>query len=273
MWDLLTDEGIQRGINQMILLAALVSARLMPVVYLVPYLGGQAIPQQVKMGIAIALTVLVYPAVWQTGAVSELPEGALVVATLVTKEIVVGMMLGFVAALVFEALRVAGQMIDSARGQTMATAFVPQLKTQASVSADFLYQLGVVIFLATGGHRLFLGALIKSYVLLPPHKFPQLGDQLHTLTFSVVRLAADAITLGVLLSFPVVAAILIANIMLALINKAAPQINVFFLGMPLKAALGIGVLFFGAHVLVVRFMEAAVAGVEDVMQLMHLMGG
>ncbi|MFP4597414.1 MAG: flagellar biosynthetic protein FliR, partial [Persicimonas sp.] len=234
---------------------------------------GQAIPQQVKMGIALALTVLVYPAVWHTGAATELPESSLHIGVLVVKEVVVGLMIGFVAALVFEALRVAGQIIDNARGQTMATSFVPQLKTQASVSADFLYQLGVVVFLLTGGHRLFLAALVKSYVMVPPHTFPNFGEHLGTITFGIVRLTADAIMLGVLLSFPVVAAILLANIMLALINKAAPQINVFFLGMPLKAVLGVAVVLFGMRVLVERFLGEAAGGVDQVMQLLELMSG
>ena len=271
MWEFLTDEGVQRGINQMILLAALVTARLVPVVYLVPYLGGQVMPQPVKMGIAMALTVMVYPAVWQTGAAGALPSGALEIAALVTKELVVGLMLGFVAALAFEALRVAGQLIDGARGQTMATAFVPQLKTQASVSAELLYQLGVVMFLVTGGHRLFLSALVKSYVIVPPQHFPELGARLEAITFGIIRLTADAIILGVLLAFPVVAAILLANLMLALINKAAPQINVFFLGMPLKAVLGVGVLLLGLRIVVDRFLVEAAVGVEHVMSLIELL--
>lgn len=271
MWEFLTDEGVQQGINQMIVLAALVTARLVPVVYLVPYLGGQTVPQPVKMGIAMALTVMVYPAVWETGAAGALPAGSLELGALVVKELVVGLMLGFVAALAFEALRVAGQVIDGARGQTMATAFVPQLKTQTSVSAEFLYQLGVVMFLVTGGHRLFLSALVKSYVIVPPQSFPELGVKLEAITFSIVRLTADAIALGVLLAFPVVAAILLANLMLALINKAAPQINVFFLGMPLKAVLGVGVLLVGLQVVVDRFLEEAALGVTHVMGLMELM--
>jgi flagellar biosynthetic protein FliR len=271
MWEFLSDQGVQQGIHQMILLAALVAARLMPVVYLVPYLGGQTLPQPVKMGVALALTVLVYPAVWQTGAAALLPAGALEITALVLKELVVGLMIGFVAALAFDALRVAGQLIDVSRGQTMATAMVPQLKAQASVSADLLYQLGVVMFLLTGGHRLFLAALVKSYVMLPPQLFPSFGANLQAVTFGIVRLAADAITLGVLLAFPVVAAILLANIMLALINKAAPQINVFFLGMPIKAVLGVAILLVGLQVVVARFLEDAALSVVHVLKLMELM--
>lgn len=271
MWEFLTDQGVQRGIDQAILLAVLVSARMTPVVYLVPYLGGQAMPQQVKMGISIALTILVYPAVWQMGAAQAMPAGALPITALILKELVVGLMIGFIAALAFDALRIAGQLIDVSRGQTMATAMVPQLKSQESVSADFLYQLGVVIFMLGGGHRLFLAVLVRSYVMVEPTRFLNLGDNLQTITFGIVRLAADAITLGVLLAFPVIAAILLMNIMLALINKTAPQINVFFLGMPIKAVLGVAILLVGLHVVVERFLEDAMLSVVHVLQLLELM--
>lgn len=271
MWEFLTDQGVQRGLDQAILLAVLVSARMVPVVYLVPYLGGQAMPQQVKMGISLALTVLVYPAVWGLGAAQALPAGALEITALILKELVVGLMIGFIAALAFDALRVAGQLIDVSRGQTMATAMVPQLKSQASVSADLLYQLGVVVFMLTGGHRLFLAALVRSYVMVPPQGFPHFGANLQMITFGIVRLAADAITLGVLLAFPVIAAILVSNIMLALVNKTAPQINVFFLGMPIKAVLGVAILLVGMHVVVERFLEDATLSVAHVVQLLELM--
>lgn len=271
MWEFLTDQGVQRGIDQAILLAVLVSARMAPVVYLVPYLGGQAMPQQVKMGISIALTILVYPAVWQMGAAEALPAESLHITALILKELVVGLMIGFIAALAFDAMRIAGQLIDGARGQTMATAMVPQLKSQESVSADLLYQLGVVVFLLSGGHRLFLAALVRSYVMLPPTRFPNFGENLQTITFGLVRLAADAITLGVLLAFPVVAAILLMNIMLALVNKTAPQINVFFLGMPIKAVLGVAILLVGLHVVIDRFLEDATLSVVHVLQLLELM--
>lgn len=271
MWEFLIDQGVQRGIDQAILLAVLVSARMTPVVYLVPYLGGQAMPQPVRMGISLALTILVYPAVWQMGAAQAIPSGALPVSALILKELVVGLMMGFIAALAFDALRIAGQLIDVSRGQTMATAMVPQLKSQESVSADLLYQLGVVVFLLSGGHRIFLAVLVRSYVMVPPIDFPHFGENLQAITFGIVRLSADAITLGVLLAFPVIAAILVSNIMLALVNKTAPQINVFFLGMPLKAVLGVAILLVGLHVVIARFLEDAALSVEHVLRLLEVM--
>lgn len=271
MWEFLSDQGVQQGIHQAILLAMLVTARMVPVVHLVPYLGGQTLPEPVKMGISLALALLIYPAVWQTGAAAEIPAGALHIGALVLKELTIGLMIGFIAALAFEAMRMAGQLIDVSSGLNMATAMVPQLKAQASVSGDLLYQLGVVVFLLIGGHRFFLAALLKSFVMLPPHRFPEYTQNMHAVTFGLVRLSADAITVGVLLAFPAIAAILLLNILLALINKAAAQINVFFLGMPVKAALGAAMLLVGLHIVAERFVQDATLGVGRVLQWMELM--
>lgn len=257
MFELLSESAVQQGLNQAILLAGLVAARMMPVVQLVPYMGGKAVPAQVKMGLALALTVLVYPAVWSSGAAAQLPEGPLEVAGLLIKELGVGVMIGFIAGLVFQAARMAGQIIDLSRGQTKATSMVPQLKTQASVSANFLVQLFIAMFLITGGHHLFLRVLTRSFLLIPPQDFLHLGGNGAALVFGIARLATDTITLSVLLAFPVIAAILLTNFFLALVNKAAPQINVFFLGMPLKALVGIIVILLALDPLLQRFMDEA----------------
>lgn len=270
MWDFLQEQGLQQGIHQAILLGALVAARVAPVVYLVPYLGGQTMPQTVKLGICAALAALVYPAVWQSGAAAELPAHPLPISALLLKELTVGLMMGFIAALAFDAMRIAGQLIDSSSGLTQASAMLPQLKAQESLSANLLYQLGVVFFLLTGGHRLFLAALVTSYQMLPPQQFPSYISQMDTLTFGLARLTADAITLGVLLAFPVIAAILLLNISLALVNKAAPQINVFFLGMPVKAALGAAILLVGLHVILDEFSQAGALSAAQILKFLEL---
>ena len=89
----------------------------------------------------------------------------------------------------------------------------------------------------------------------------------------MARLTADAITFGVLLALPVIAAILLANLVLALMNKAAPQMNVFFLGMPLKAILGIAVLLFGLHIIVDRIIDDGLTRIEHLRHIMQMIGG
>ncbi len=271
--DLVYDEAIRQAINQSILLGALVVARLIPMVQLVPYLGGEAVPQTVKMGLAIALAVLVYPAVWLDGGAHALPDGAFGISMLVIKEIFVGITLGFVCALSFEAMRMAGQIIDNSAGLTQATTMVPQLPDRISPTSNFLYQLGIVFFFAVGGHHLFLWALTRSFVLIPPYGGIDMGDGLSEMALVVLRLTADAITLGALMAFPVVAAIMLTNLFLALVNKSAPQINVFFLGLPLKAVLASAILLLSLDVIADRLLDDAVQNLETVVQLMKLLGG
>lgn len=238
-------------------LTLLVAARVVPMVQLLPFLGGAAVPQVVKMGLSFSLTLLLVP-VLSTGAIplDVIPTG-FAFAACVVKETTIGFTLGFIGALVFEAVRVAGQIIDQMRGQTMANVMVPQLKQRTSVTANFLYQFVVALFLVTGGHLLFVRAMIETYVTIGPFAFPTLAGA-EDVVFLVARLSADAITVGVMFALPVIVAILLADILLGMLNKAAPQINVFFLGMPIKAMLGVGVLFLCAGVFAEQFVAIAI---------------
>ena len=269
MFDLILDPQLQHAINRAILLWALISARLLPIVQLTPYLGGKATPQSVKMALTIALTALVYPVIWSTGSADQLPDGAFNLSMLLFKELFLGVLFGFVAALVFDSVRVAGQIIDNARGQTQSMSFAPQLPERISVTGNYLYQLAIVLFLLIGGHRLMLTAIVHSFASIPPHVMPNLGDQLASIPYGVIRLSADAITLGVLLAFPVLATILLMDLCLALINRAAPQINVFFLGMPIKSMLGILVLLLTLHTFSDHVLDEAINGIYFLEQVMN----
>lgn len=273
MLDFLQSPEVQQPLNQAILLAALVSARLLPIVQLAPFLGGKAVPQQVKMALALALALLVYPTVWLSGAADNLPEAPAEIAALVLKEAMVGFVIGFVAALVFDAVRTAGQIIDNSAGITQATSLAPQITDRVSLSANLLFQLTVVIFFVSGGHRVFLTALAHSFERIPPQTMLNTGESLTALADATVRLGADTITLSILLSFPVVAAILLANLFLALVNKSAPQINVFFLGMPIKAMLGVLVVMLGIDMILERFIMAVVDNFASLANVIEIMSG
>ncbi len=269
----LLDEGLQQALHQAVLLAALVAARLLPMVYVVPFLGGPVVPHTVKMGLALALTILVYPAVWFGGGAAAIPDDPMTLGFLILKELFVGFTLGYVCALSFDALRIAGQIIDNTAGLTQATTLVPQLPDRISPTSNFLYQLGIVIFFAIGGHALFLWALMHSFEVLPPTEFFAVGAAAHEAAALVLDLTARAIALGVLLSFPVLATTFLVNLFLALVNRSAPQINVFFLGMPLKAVLSSAVVLLSLEVLLGRFSQMVLDDLEALLTLIELTGG
>ena len=156
------------------ILFGLVCVRLSVLVQLLPFLGGKATPQSVKIAVAMALSLVLLPSVWP--AYLAAPPSGVMLAMLAMKEAMIGLTLGFVTALVFDAMRVAGQIIDTARGQNLATAMVPQLPDRVSLSAVLLYQMAVVVFLIAGGHLLFYRAILGSFTAFPLLSFPQIDS-------------------------------------------------------------------------------------------------
>ncbi len=272
-FDLLADDALRQTLHQSILLGALVMARLIPMVQLLPFMGGQAIPQTVKMALALTLGLVLYPSIWAQGAAFALPDSTLTITALLIKELAVGATMGFLLALAFEALRMAGQIIDNTAGLTQATTMVPQLAERISPTSNFLYQFGIVIFFVIGGHHLFLMALGQSFLLIPPHEFLTLGGDPSAAALQILRLTAESITLACLMAFPVIAAITLTNLCLALVNKSAPQINVFFLGMPLKAVLASAIVLLSLDVLITVFADRVLDDFDDLIVLIHLLRG
>jgi flagellar biosynthetic protein FliR len=218
-----------------LLLLALCVARIVPVLVIAPFLGGRLVPATVKIGLAVAVALLVWPQALRGVALPQL--GPVHVVLLLGKEALVGVALGLCAALVFLAAEAAGQLIDVARGASMAESLVPQSGTRASPVADLYLQLAVVVFLALGGHRLFLAALARSYEVVPVTAFPSKASW-GALAFAVVDMTGQMLLVAVGLATPVLLAAVLTDLALGLVNRVAPQLNAWVLGMPAKALVG-----------------------------------
>lgn len=222
-------------LSSALLLLALCAARVVPVLVLAPFLGGRLVPGPVKVGLAVAVALIVWP---QALRGVELPQlGTVHVVLLLGKEALVGVALGLCAALVFLAAQAAGQLVDVARGASMAESLVPQSGTRASPVADLYLQLAVVVFLALGGHRLFLAALARSYEVIPLLTFPSTAS-LGALALTAIQLTGQMLLVAVGLATPVLLAAVLTDLALGLVNRVAPQLNAFVLGMPAKALVG-----------------------------------
>jgi flagellar biosynthetic protein FliR len=259
--EFLQDTALRAELDRAIVLIMLTVARIAPIIQLTPYLGGKAVPPQVKIALSLFMAMLVYPLLLANDVGANLATQPMLLALLTVKELLLGTLLGFCAALAFDAVRLAGQIMDTVRGQNMATAMVPQLPERVSISADILFQLTLICFIAAGGHRLFIATLVTSFSTFPPDALPAWQDASWHLATGLVRLSADAISLGVLLAFPIIAATLLVDMCLGLVNKAAPQIQVFFLGMPIKALVGVAVLIGLLDQLISRTIDEAAAGI------------
>lgn len=244
----------QINFTRVIVTMALVMARLITIVQLTPFLGGKNAPPEVKMGIGIALSVLVFPIVLSRmdGA---LPLDAFHFVTLMLKEVFIGLIIGFIGAELFYAVEMAGQFMNLLNGTTMVQVMVPQLQSRSSAFGDLNYQLLLVVFLCANGHHFFLDAVFQSYVDIPINRWPDFSSGLWPLVDMTMHVTADLFLIAAGIAAPIGVACLITDLTFGLINRAAPQINAYFMSMPAKAMTGCIMFFVALPVILAAFEE------------------
>ena len=230
-------------------------ARLVTFFSQVPFFGGASVPARVKVATAMSLVIILYPSIAASVPQNQtLDFGPLGFIALLIKEVLVGFTLGFIASLVFEAVQVAGRIVDSQRGSTMAELYAPQLQTRVSEIGQFKLQLAVVLFIAVGAHRLFIRSLLQSYEYIPALSFPKFAPGWSPAAELIVKLTAAVLSVGLQLAAPALIALLLTDLFFGIINRVAPQINVFFLSMPVKMLVGLIVVMVALPLLVSRMM-------------------
>jgi flagellar biosynthesis protein FliR len=153
---------------------------------------------------------------------------------MLVEEILIGAMLGITARLTISALEVAGSVIASQLGLSFATAVDPTQGSQGAILGNFLTLLGITLFFATDMHHLVIAALNDSYTLFEPGEMPATGDAAALIT----RTVAGAFRIGIQLSAPFLAFGLLFNIGLGVLSRLMPQMQVFFVALPLSILLG-----------------------------------
>jgi flagellar biosynthetic protein FliR len=226
-----------------LVLVGLAFARMLSFLVVVPFFGGAAVPARVKVATATAFVIILYPSL-EAGLPKNAPLGfgPLGFVALLAKESFVGFTLGFVASLVFEAVQVAGRVIDFQRGSTMAEMFAPQLQTRVSELGQFKLQFAIVLFLVIGAHHFFISALLRSFEFIPAFGFPHLQAGWSPAAAFITRLTGGVLAIGVQLAAPAMIALLLTDLFFGIINRVAPQINVFFLSLPVKMMVGLVVV-------------------------------
>ncbi len=245
---------------------ALAVARLGPVLYLAPSFGGRLVPAPIRLGIALGLSVLV-----AGGGGVVAPAGVALVAAL-AREAALGVGLGLLAAIPFEAARAGGHVIDVVRGASLTQALVPTAGTSASPLGELLYLGLLVTVTAAGGNRLLLGALARSFRVLPPGA-PWVAGAASGLGASLVDTTAGLVACAVALAAPAAIAAVVTDLALGVVGRIAPQLPLFFLGLPVKAALGLGAVALGAAVLLGRLAGDAAGVPSGLVHLAHLAAG
>ncbi len=225
-----------------IVVFALIMARVMSIVILVPFLGGKNAPSQVKMGIGVTLSMILWPTV-VLGATGDVPITPIYFVLMMLKEVFVGLAIGFVCAEIFYTVEMAGQLVDMLRGANQIQVAVPEITERSSAFGTLNYQMLLALFLSLDLHTIFIESLFESFLAVPINAWPGLQAGYWAFVETMIRISGDVIIMGVLLCMPVGIVCLITEISFGLMNKVAPQINAYFMAMPAKVIAGC-ILFF-----------------------------
>ena len=210
----------------------LVFARVAAMVMVLPALGQSNIPVRIKIAIAVLLTLIILP-LHRTAYTIDLSSMAPLLVSML-HEIIIGVVLGATAQVAMSALQVAGSVIAQQLGLGFVTAVDPTQGQQGVVIGNFLTMLGVTLLFATDSHHLIIAALNDSYTIFSPGDLVPSGDvaELATRAFSA------AFKLGMQLSAPFLVFGLVFNIGLGVLARLMPQMQVYFVGVPLSILTG-----------------------------------
>jgi len=214
----------------------LVFARVGTMVMLLPGLGELSVPMRVRLTVALVLSAILLPLHRHTFQVDLRSFGPALLT--LGQEMLIGAVLGLTARLTMSALQVAGSVIAQQLGLGFVTAVDPSQGQQSVIVGNFLTVLAVTMIFATDMHHLVLAALNDSYTLFRPGEVPLAGD----IAALVTRTIAAAFRIGVQLAAPLLLFALLFNLGLGVLSRLMPQMQVFFVGMPLSILIGFLIL-------------------------------
>jgi flagellar biosynthetic protein FliR len=215
---------------------ALVFMRIGSAMMLLPGFGESYVPPRIRLLIALALSVIVTPIV--SASLPPMPGDTLGLAVLVGGEIVIGLFFGALARFLLSALHVAGVVIGFQTSLANAQIFDPINAQQGSLIGTFLNVVGVFLIFVTDLHHMMLMALADSYTVFVPGAPPPIGELSQTAT----RFLARSFVLGLQISAPFVVVGTVFYIGLGLLARLMPQVQVFFIAIPLQIVLGFSVM-------------------------------
>lgn len=250
-------------IETTVLSFSLILARTGSFVAVLPLLGGNATPRTVKVGLSAALAVLYFVLLGGSATPESLtnePVSWLAFAVVLMKEALLGAFLGYAMSLVLLPVQIAGEYLGQEMGLAMAAQTDPTAANPSVVITQMFEMLAGVLFFGLDGHHLFLAALHGTFLRIPIGGWSGLSA-VGPMTAGL----SAAQEWGLLLAAPIGAMLFLTTIVLALMTRAAPQMNVFSLGFAVRIGFGLG----GVFVLMPGFVGALVRTIAHMSDLLE----
>jgi len=220
-----------------ILLVVLV--RLVGFFMMLPLFSGSSIPVTLRVMFIVPLAFIVY----SSGVVTTIfyQDSVLGLGVLLIKEFFTGFSMSFAVYIIFTIMYMAGQFIDYQIGFSMVSVLDPVSQIQVPITGNLLNIFMLLILIRSGGFHVFVATIYRSFEVLPIGRAVVLNNS--AVPMIIINLIMEYFALGVQLAVPIIGTIMIVDISMGFLVKAAPQMNVFVVGMPIKLIVGLVVLY------------------------------
>lgn len=243
---------IEVPLQKIILAFLAISVRVSGLMLFAPFFGSISVPPQVKAALVVAITIVLYPVLSPRILGLDLSHWPVFVFW----DLLIGATIGIATNLIFDAVQMAGQVLSVQMGFSLVTLIDPQTQADSTVVAMFHQTIAMLIFLRLDVHLWLLGAIGKSFQILPLGS----GHLTSAFTLGAVRAGGAVFVLGLQIAAPVFSATLLSDIALGLLGRASPNMPLMLLGPPLKTLLGLAILFAALKywpILMQRWFESA----------------
>ena len=213
----------------------LILSRWAGMVMLAPVFGARGVPKLVKLGLTVGFSIVVYPLI--LAASPQIPNELLPFIGVLIKEVLIGLVLGFLINLVTSIMQGAGQLIDFQIGFMMGSTVDPIHGTQSPMTGNFLMVITTMILLSTNAHHYIIAAMVKSYEYIPITPTGVSGGGMY-----FINITSTVIALSLQIAMPIYGVLFIVNIGVGLLAKTVPQLNMFSVIFPVKIIFGLVLL-------------------------------
>jgi flagellar biosynthesis protein FliR len=220
-----------------VLLFTLILVRTSGIVVVAPIFGTSEVPPTIRALLAIAMAALIFP-VQASTVRAVVPDSLIELTLMLIAETLIGIILGLGVKVLFSAFQLTGHVIGQLGGMSLADVFNPGFDDNLPLFSQVLYLVTLAVYAIVGGHRLLIGGLLDTFATIPPGTavIPSEGLELMT------NLLSESFELGLRAAAPATVALLTATIVLGLVSRALPQLNILALGFGFNAIVTFGIL-------------------------------
>jgi flagellar biosynthesis protein FliR len=241
----------------------LVLGRIGGMIVIAPIFGTLSLPRQVRGFLAVAIALLVTPLYLNTSLppVTNLTN----YAHLMANEVAIGLLLGLGVTIMFSGIQVAGQIVSQMSGLSLADVFDPGFDDNVSMFTQLFHFLTMAVFVAIGGHRIMIGAVLETFAWAPPGH-AALGE---AYVDALTDLMTQSFSLGIHAAAPLMIALFVSTIVLGLIGRTLPQINIIAVGFGINSMLTLAMTLLSLGAVAWTFQEPTIEAIRTLQDTLH----